>query len=308
MHNKLAQGVYYENREPVLTWDNIAGYPGIKEKVKQLVSLPLVCGSELERQGIQLPTGVMLWGPLGVGIKMMAEAAASHAEVRLVYVSGREILGKPRDLQEAFKTARLNRPCVLFVSDTEWLAPQPHADYSWPLPPSGGRGAPEGGGCFSRGKPSAFADREMTTVFLEELDNISGIRDIALAGSCYRIDAVDQCLFKEKSRFNRKIFVPPPSSVDREYMFKFFVNKINLAGKNKLDLEKFARNTEGYTGWDIENLCKDVVLQAVQNKSGEIKEEYFNNALLKIKPWLTKEMTKKYFELYEQDCPHYYHF
>ncbi|MDD5773540.1 MAG: AAA family ATPase [bacterium] len=305
MHNKLAQGVYYENREPVLKWDDIAGYPGIKEKVKQLVSLPLVRGKELEKQGIQLPTGVMLWGPLGVGIKMMAEAAASEAKVKLVYVSGREILGKPKELREAFKTARLNNPCVLFVSDTEWIAPQPHADYSWPpIPPEGGG---QGGG-FSRGKPTSLADREMTTIFLEELDNISGLRDIALVGSCYRIDTVDQCLFKEKSRFNRKIFVPPPSSIEREYMLKFFINKINLSGKKYLNIENIIPKTEGYTGWDMENLCKDAVVQAIQNKSGEIKQEYFDSALERIKPWLTKEMTKKYYELYEQDCPHYYHF
>lgn len=295
MHNKLAQGVYYENREPVLKWNDIGGYPEIKEKVKQLVSLPLVSGNELEKQGIQLPTGVMLWGPLGVGIKMMAEAAASEAKVKLVYLSGREILGKPDELREAFKTARINPPCVLFISDTEWIAPQPDADYSWN----------EG---FSRGKPTSLADRAMTTIFLEELDNISGMRDISLVGSCYRIDTVDQCLFKEKSRFNRKIFVPPPSSIERKYMLEFFINKINLGGKDKLDLDSFIPKTEGYTGWDMENLCKDVVVQAVQDKSGELNPEYFNNALSKIKPWLTKEMTKKYFELYEQDCPHYYHF
>ena len=304
MHNRLARGVYYENREPVLTWNDIAGYPEIKEKVKQLVSLPLTHRNELEKQGIQLPTGVMLWGPLGVGIKMMAEAAASEAKVKLVYVSGREILGKPKELREAFKTARLNNPCALFVSDTEWIAPQPQSDYSWiPLSPQGG-----GPDWRLRGKPASLADREMTTIFLEELDNISGLRNISLVGSCYRIDTVDQCLFKEKSRFNRKIFVPPPSSIDRGYMLNFFVNKINLSGKNDLDLENIILGTEGFTGWDMENLCKDAVIQAVQNKSEEIKPEYFTNALARIKPWLTKEMTKKYFELYEQDCPHYYHF
>ncbi|MFH1288595.1 MAG: AAA family ATPase [bacterium] len=300
MHRKLTHGVYYEAREPILTWDDIAGYPQIKEKVKQLVSLPLICGNELEKQGIQLPTGVMLWGPLGVGIKMMAEAAANEAKVKLVYVSGREILGKPKELREAFKTARVGQPCVLFVSDTEWLAPQPHADYSW------GRGT----ACRAptRGKPTSLADREMTTIFLEELDNISGLKEVSLVGSCYRVDVVDQCLFKEKSRFNRKIFVPPPSSVERDDMLKFFINKTVLNGKDKLDLAIFARKTEGYTGWDVENLCKDVVVQAVQNNSREIKSEYFDNAFAKIRPWLTKEMTEKYFELYEQDCPHYYHF
>lgn len=303
MHNKLAQGVYYENREPVITWKDIAGYPEIKEKVKQLVSLPLICRNELEKQGIQLPTGVMLWGPLGVGIKMMAEAAAGEAKVKLVYVSGREILGKPKELQKAFKTARVNQPCVLFVSDTEWIAPQPNADYAWD---DAGRGGSRT--ALTRGKPTSLADREMTTIFLEELDNISGLREISLVGSCYRIDTVDQCLFKEKSRFNRKIFVPPPDAVEREYMLEFFVNKINLGGKNRLNIKNFIPKTEGYTGWDMENLCKDIVVQAVQNKSGILKLEYFDNALAKIKPWLTKEMTKKYFELYEQDCPHYYHF
>lgn len=295
MHRRLTQGVYFEAREPVITWDDIAGYAQIKEKVRQLVSLPLVCKGELEKQGIGLPTGVMLWGPLGVGIKMLAEAAASEAKVKLIYVSGREILGKPDELRDAFKTARVDKPCVLFVSDTEWLAPQPHADYSW-------------NNGFPRGKPIKLADRELTTIFLGELDNISGLRDIALVGSCYRIDVVDQCLFKEKSRFNRKIFVPPPSIEERLCVLNFFINKTNLDGRDKLDLEVLAHGTECYTCWDIENLCKDAVIQAVRNNDKNLRQEYFTAALSRIKPWLTGEMTKKYFELYEEDCPHYYSF
>ena len=85
MHRSL-ENVFYEVRTPRLSWEDIGGLAGPKAKMKEMVCLPLTRGEELRRMAVDLPAGVMLWGPLGLGITMLAEAAAKEAGASFVYV------------------------------------------------------------------------------------------------------------------------------------------------------------------------------------------------------------------------------
>jgi ATP-dependent 26S proteasome regulatory subunit len=123
MHRRL-ENVYYEVRQPRLGWEDIGGYLEVKAALKEMVCLPFVRRAALERMGVTPPSGVMMWGPLGNGITMLAEASAKEAGVTFFYVSGREMLGKPADLEEAFRLAVEEAPCVLYVTDVDWLAPR----------------------------------------------------------------------------------------------------------------------------------------------------------------------------------------
>jgi ATP-dependent 26S proteasome regulatory subunit len=129
--------------------------------------------------GVDLPAGVMLWGPLGLGITMLAEAAAKEAEATFVYVSGQEMLGKMDRMEEAFGVAVREAPSVFFISDIDWLCPRAGASYTW-------------GNGNLRGKPPTFADAAFTARFLALLDSLLPEGRVRLAGSCYRIDVVDQ--------------------------------------------------------------------------------------------------------------------
>lgn len=293
MHRKLNR-IYYEVKEPALSWDDIGGLDQCKKIVREMISLPLKKMDLLKKHRLTIPAGVLIWGPLGVGITMLAEAAAMDAGASYVYISGQEMLGKPRELERAFEDARHEAPCVLYISDADWLAPRAGADYQW------------GEGNF-RGKPPTFADRELTEVFIHQIDHIQEREDIMLVGSAYRVDVVDQAIIKEKKRFNRKVFVPPPSQEDREGMLKIYVDRIPTL-EGPLDLAELARLTEGFVGWDIENLCKRAVLNAVERDSGEVAMADFLAAVDQIEPWLTPDMTEKYFEISRDDCPHHYSF
>jgi len=293
LHRKLNR-IYYEVRDPTLTWDDIGGLNGPKQHVREMVSLPLKKRDQLARHRLTIPSGVLIWGPLGVGITMLAEAAATDAGVAYVYVSGQEMLGKPRELENAFRDARDEAPCVLYISDTEWLAPRAGSDYEW------------GPGNF-RGKPPTFADRELTDTFVREIDGIRGREDIMLVGSAYRVDVVDQAIIKEKYRFNRKVFVAPTDAKDREGMLRIYVGKIPTLGEG-IDISRLAAITEGFVGWDIENLCKRAVLNAVQRDSERVDMEDFTSAAGQVEPWITGDMRDKYWEIYRSDCPHHYAF
>ncbi|MHB8763391.1 MAG: AAA family ATPase [Deferrisomatales bacterium] len=293
MHRKLEK-VFYEVRSPRLGWDDVGGFPELKQTLDEMVCLPLRKPELMNRLGLVRPAGVMLWGPLGVGITMLAEAAAKAAGASFVYVSGQEMLGKPGEIRSAFHDAAHEAPCVLFVSDCEWLAPRAGCSYEW------------GPGNF-RGIPPTFADPELTRLFIEEVDRIQENPGVMLVGSCYRIDTVDQALIKEKRRYNRKVFVHPPRDRDRREMLDIYLAKIPRLAPD-VDPDALARRTVGYVGWDVESLCKRAALEALKADRDLVTGADFESALAQITPWLTPDMEAKYWELFRNDCPHHYAF
>ena len=293
MHRKLSR-IFYEVRDPALGWDDIGGYADVKETLKEMVCLPLKKREQILRHNLGIPAGVMLWGPLGTGITMLAEACAREAGVTFVYVSGQEMLGKGPELAEAFDTAIHEAPCVLFVSDCEWLCPRAGCDYEW----SPGN---------LRAVPPTFADKELSRLFIEQVDRINQVPGVALLGSCYRIDTVDQALIKEKKRFNRKVFVHPPTAVDRRGMLDIYMDRMpNLAPG--IDRDELARLAEGYVGWDIESLCKRATVNAIKADAAQVTRDHFLQALKEVRHFLTPDMVAKYHQIRDTDCPHHYEF
>jgi len=293
MHRKL-MNIFYEVRDPVLGWDDIGGYADVKETLKEMVCLPLQKPEMLRQHNLGIPAGVMLWGPLGTGITMLAEACAKEAGVSFVYISGQEMLGKGPELVEAFDCAVHEAPCVLFISDCEWLAPRAGCNYEW----SPGN---------LRAVPPTFADKELTRLFIEQVDRINQVENVMLLGSCYRIDTVDQALIKEKKRYNRKVFVHPPRVEDRLGMLNIYMDRMpNLAPD--IDRLRLAELSEGYVGWDIESLCKRATINAIKDDSPVVTAGHFERALREVRCFLTPDMTAKYYEIRETDCPHHYEF
>ncbi len=292
MHRKL-ENVFYEVRSPRLCWEDIGGLAGPKAKMKEMVCLPLTRGESLRRMGIELPAGVMLWGPLGLGITMLAEAAAKDAGATFVYVSGQEMLGKPDRLTEAFEAAVREAPAVLFISDIDWLCPRAGASYAW------------GDGSL-RGKPPTFADGAFTESLLGLLDTLLARPLVRLVGSCYRIDVVDQAAIKEKRRFNRKIFVPPPTAAERAEILAIYARRMPLSAG--VDLSRIAGRTEGCTGWDIENVCRRAAVRAVEEGRDAVSQEDLLAAADAVTPWLTPGMVEGYWRIFREDCPHHYAF
>lgn len=292
MHRRL-ENVFYEVRAPRLAWNDIGGLAGPKAKMKEMVCLPITRAKELRSMGVDFPAGVMLWGPLGLGITMLAEAAAKEAGATFVYVSGQEMLGKVDRMEEAFGMAVREAPSVFFISDIDWLCPRAGASYDW-----------DAGNL--RGKPPTFADIAFTEKFLALLDGLLSAPEVRLVGSCYRIDVVDQAAIKEKKRFNRKIFVAPPTAEERREILAIYAGRMPLS--QGVDLARVAAKAEGCTGWDIENLCRKAAIVAVEAGSDRVDERHFDAALAAITPWLTPDMVEGYLRIHREDCPHHYAF
>lgn len=293
MHKTLEK-IYYEVREPVIDFDHIGGLWDAKKKVDELIVLPIVKGKEISESGLEKPKGVLLWGPLGVGMTMLAEASAKRAGVPFVYISGQEILGKKDALKEAVDTAIEEKPCVLYISDCDWICPRPNCSYEWK------------NGNF-RGKPPTFADEDFRMFFIKEIDRIQEHEEVRLVGGCYRVDVVDQAIIKEKKRFNRKIFLHPPEFEDRVDMLRIYLRKVKNLDEN-VNINVLAEKTKGYVGWDIESLYKKAVLFSIMDGKSTVDMESFEKALKEIEPWLTDDMIEGYYDIYNNDCPHHYTF
>ena len=292
MHRRLEK-IFYEIRRPRLTWDDIGGCAEAKKALKEMVCLPIRKREEMAAMGLVPPAGVLMWGPLGAGMTMLPEACAGEVGATFVYVSGQEMLGKQGELREAFREAEAEESAILYISDIDWLAPRAGAGYGW-----------DGGN--ERGKPPTFADRELTETLIREIDALQERGRVTLLGGCYRIDVVDQAVIKEKSRYNRKVFLPPPDAGARREILAIYAGKVPVNGS--IDLDELAGRTEGYVGWDIENLVKKAGLVALEEDRKEIRQADLIAALGSIRPWLTPDMTAGYHRLYEEDCPHHYHF
>jgi transitional endoplasmic reticulum ATPase len=224
---------------------------------------------------------------------MLPEACASELGISFMYISGQEMLGKRTELIEAFDLAAQEAPLVLYLSDLDWLAPRAGASYEW-------------GPGNQRGRPPTFADKSLTAALIAVLDRLQTNRDVLLIGGCYRIDVVDQAVIKEKTRFNRKVFLSPPSAKERREILAIYAGRTATAGP--LDLEAIARDTECFVGWDLENLVKRAALIALRDGRAALTQLDLEQAIGAVRPWLTPDMIEGYRRLYQADCPHHYHF
>ncbi len=128
-----------------------------------------------------------------------------------------------------------------------------------------------------------------------------------LLGSCYRIDTVDQALIKEKKRYNRKVFVRPPTAEDRRGMLDIYMDQMpNLV--EGIDRDELANLSEGYVGWDIESLCKRATVNAIKDDSEVVTTGHFMKSLKEVRQFLTPDMVEKYHVIRDTDCPHHYEF
>ena len=291
----MYDSVYLDVRKPRFNFKHISGYEGVKEKIKEMIVTPLKYPEVLKRSGIDPPTGVIVWGPLGSGKGHMIEAAAGDAEVNFVVVRGRECTDHPNVIHEGFKLAIEKRPCVVHLMDLDWLAPRKNADYSW-------------GDGTETGKPDRIGTSEVHKAVFEEVKRVAKMDDVFVAASAYRIDIIDQ-VFTRTSMLGRKIYVPQPESEDRMEIFKFYLNGVKTA-KN-VDLKVLVDFTENFVGWDIEALCRKAKLNAVEREGGDLADvnmDDFEDARKKVPAWLSPEMSKDYVRIFQEDCVHKYNF
>ncbi len=261
---------------PNIHWEDIGGLEELKETLKEAVEWPLTNSEDFMRIGIQPSKGVLLFGPPGTGKTMLSKAVATESKANFISVKGSEILSKwfgesERKIAEIFKKAKQASPCIVFFDEIDAIAPM------------------RGSGV---GEPRVV-ERIVNTI-LSEMDGLEELRGVVVIGATNRPDLIDAALLRP-GRFDEVVLVPPPDEKARLDILK--VHMKNMALGSDVNLEKLAKKTEGYSGADIEALCRKAGVIALHEdiKIDKVSKRHFDAALNKISPSTTPQ-TKKYYE------------
>ena len=247
----------YTTERPKTTFEDVAGYSGVKQEIKEVVDF-LKSTSKFKEIGARIPKGVLLVGPPGTGKTLLARAVAGEAGVPFISVTGSDFMemfvgvGAAR-VRDLFQTARKQAPAIIFVDEIDSIGRK--------------RGAGLGGG---------HDEREQTlNQMLSEMDGFETTEGIVMMAATNRPDILDPALMRP-GRFDRQIVVPLPDLEERLPILHVHCKDKKVSVD--VDLELVARGTPGMSGADLANLVNEAALHAVRRGADAIAMEDFEAA------------------------------
>jgi transitional endoplasmic reticulum ATPase len=295
LNRPIEKGAYFKIKKPRWHWNRIGGLKDAKEKLEEMVSMPLRHPEVFKKAGLTPPHGILLWGPPGAGKTVLAEAAAYSARSSYVSVKAIEIMSEPEEIRVMYDTAAELSPTVVFINEVDALAPKRDAESIWAVG-------------ITRDAPIRIAPTETTEIFYSEMDRTAKKSDIITIGGTYRPDVLDPASTK-KGRMERKIYAPPPDLEDRKEVLNIHLKGKKLADDVSVDL--LAELTEYYVGADILGLIREAVVLAIKEGEGSFDAltlSHFKAAMKRAPPYLSPLTVKKYNETLQMECGHCYMF
>lgn len=256
-------------------WTDIGGLDEAKQEIIETIEWPLKNPKKFGEMGIKPPKGIVLYGPPGTGKTLLARAVATESEANFINIRGPELLSKwvgesERAVRETFRKARQVAPSIIFFDELDALAPA--------------RGAGDEG--------TRVAERVVNQI-LTELDGLVELEGVVVIGATNRPDIIDPALLRP-GRFDRLVYVAPPSQEGRVNIFKIHTRKMPLAAD--VDLNELATLTNNYVGSDIEAVCREAAMLALREnfEAKEVQMRHFRDAIKKVKPTMNDMVTNYY--------------
>ena len=261
----------YVQKETGITFKDVAGLAGAKQEVEEIVSF-LKNPSKYTELGGKIPKGALLVGPPGTGKTLLAKAVAGEANVPFFSLSGSDFVemfvgvGASR-VRDLFRQAKEKAPCIVFIDEIA----------------AAGR---------ARGKNANMNsndERENTlNQLLTEMDGFGSNSGVIILAATNRADILDKALLRA-GRFDRQIHVELPDLNERKEIFGVHLRPIKI--DDSVDAELLARQTPGFSGADIANVCNEAALIAARNNKKFVQKEDFMNAVDRIVGGLEKRTT-----------------
>lgn len=261
--------LFDENDNVRITFKDVAGLQGAKEEIEEIVSF-LKQPDRYTLLGGKIPKGALLVGPPGTGKTLLAKAVAGEAKVPFFSLSGSDFVemfvgvGASR-VRDLFKQAKEKAPSIIFIDEIDAI----------------GR---------ARGKNSITGgndERENTlNQLLTEMDGFGTNTNVIVIAATNRADILDTALMRA-GRFDRRIYVDLPDLKERAQIFDVHLKPIKIA--KGLDVEFLARQTPGFSGADIANICNEAALIAARNGKKRVDRQDFLDAVDRIIGGLEKK-------------------
>jgi len=261
--------LFDKNNGTNVTFKDVAGLAEAKVEIAEIVDF-LKNPEHYTKLGGKIPKGALLVGPPGTGKTLLAKAVAGEAEVPFFSMSGSDFVemfvgvGASR-VRDLFKQAKEKSPCIVFIDEIDAV----------------GR---------ARGKNASMHsndERENTlNQLLTEMDGFGTNSGVIILAATNRADILDKALMRA-GRFDRQIYVELPELSDRQEIFNVHLRNVKIDGS--VNVEQLARQTPGFSGADIANVCNEAALIAARRKKQAVQRQDFMDAIDRIIGGLEKK-------------------
>lgn len=252
-----------------VTFKDVAGLAGAKQEVHEIVDF-LRNPQKYSQLGGKIPKGALLVGPPGTGKTLLAKAVAGEADVPFFSMSGSDFVemfvgvGASR-VRDLFRQAKEKAPCIIFIDEIDAV-----------------------GRARSKGAQMGANDERENTLnqLLTEMDGFGTNSGVIILAATNRADILDKALLRA-GRFDRQIHVDLPDVNERKEIFQVHLKPLKTDAS--LDIDFLARQTPGFSGADIANVCNEAALIAARNSAPVVTKDHFLAAVDRIVGGLEKK-------------------
>ncbi len=265
---------------PDVSWESVGGLVEIKDRLKESVEWPLTKPELFEHFGIKPPRGIVLFGAPGTGKTLLAKAIANEAKANFISIKGPELISKwvgesEKAIREIFKKAKQSAPSIIFLDEFESIA-----------------------GMRSSNSQSGGSDvsNRVVNQLLASMDGVDGLDGVIIVAATNRPEMIDPALLRS-GRFERVLHVPPPDKPAREVIMGIHSGDMPLSAFSMKDI---LGDMEGFTGADIEAVCREAALIAMRAGKRKVTKGHFEDAITRVRPTVTPEMLEYYSKMEER--------
>ena len=265
---------------PDVSWESVGGLTEIKDRLKESVEWPLTKPELFEHFGIKPPRGIVLFGAPGTGKTLLAKAIANEAKANFISIKGPEMISKwvgesEKAIREIFKKAKQSAPSIIFLDEFESIA-----------------------GMRSSNSQSGGSDvsNRVVNQLLASMDGVESLDGVIIVAATNRPEMIDPALLRS-GRFERVLHVPPPDKPAREVIMEIHASGMPLS---KFSMKDVLGGMEGFTGADIEAVCREAALIAMRAGKKKVTKGHFEDAISRVRPTVTPEMLEYYSKMEER--------
>lgn len=235
---------------PEVTYEDIGGLKDVIETVREMIELPIKHPEIFRKLGIKPPKGILFYGPPGTGKTLLAKAIAHETNSRFYSINGPEIMSKyygesEENLRKVFKEAEENAPAIIFIDEIDAIAPK-------------------------REETKGEVERRIVSQLLTLMDGLKTKGHVVVIGATNRPNALDPAL-RRPGRFDREVEIGMPNREGRKEILQIHTRGMPL--DKDVNLDELADVTHGFTGADLENLCREAAMHALKRVIPQINEE-----------------------------------